>query len=199
MADVNMNDAHRRDFMDPKRGEDAMEGIAWMLEHHPIGGEPIALGDHVLEIGAAFGSTTDLLRRHANALTAVEMDPDMAAEATRRLAGTNAEVVNVDASELPFEDGTFSAAVCTYVLHHVPSPEIQDRVLAEAARVLRPRGVLLGWDSLDGPEIREYHADDVFVPVDVATFPDRLSAAGFVEMNVEAGDEGTTIYFASRV
>jgi ubiquinone/menaquinone biosynthesis C-methylase UbiE len=192
-----MNEAHRNDFADPERGREAMQGIRWMIEHHGIGGRSIALGDHVLEIGAAFGSTTALLRHEVTKLTAVEMDPVMAASAAERLAGTNAEVVNMDATELPFDDDAFSAAVCTYVLHHVPSPTLQDEMLAEAARVLVPGGVFFGWDSLDGPEIREYHAGDVFVPIDGETFADRLRRAGFGEVNVGPDDEEETLFFAA--
>lgn len=199
MADVNMNAEHRQDFQRAERGMDAMEGLHEMLESYPLDGVPIELGDHVLEIGAAFGSMTVLLKDEVDRVTAVETDPDMANEASARLAGTNAEVLNASATELPVDDDTFSASVCVYVLHHVPSPGLQDRVLAEAVRILRPGGVFLGWDSLNVPEIVRYHEGDVFVPVDLETFPDRLRAAGFTVIRVEPADEGATIRFAARV
>jgi Methyltransferase domain len=39
-------------------------------------------------------------------------------------------------THLPFPDGRFSAALSFTMLHHVPSPSEQDRLLAELARVL---------------------------------------------------------------
>ena len=33
-----------------------------------------------------------------------------------------------DATKLSFPDGRFSGAVCFSMLHHVPSPELQDRL-----------------------------------------------------------------------
>lgn len=68
------------------------------------------------------------------------------------------------------------------MLHHVPTPELQDRVLAE----LRPGGVLIGEDATDTRDRRARHDDDVFVPVDPDGFPDRLRAAGFDRVEVEA-------------
>src|SRR5207244_230551 len=85
-------------------------------------------------------------------------------------------------------------ATCFTMLHHVPSPEHQDRLLAELRRVLRPRGLLVGVDSIDRPDWRELHAGDVCVPVDPATLADRLQAAGFVEVEVE-GDRETFLSF----
>jgi hypothetical protein len=44
--------------------------------------------DHVLEVGPGTGNLTVLILRKAKAVTAVEMDPRMAAEVTKRVQGT---------------------------------------------------------------------------------------------------------------
>jgi SAM-dependent methyltransferase len=147
------------------------------------------LGDDLLEVGPGPGLTTDVLRRHAARVTAVELDPALAAQLAGRLAGSNVTVVEGDVTRLPFPDGRFSAAACLTMLHHIPSPGRQDAALAERARVLRPGGVLAGSDGLDTQARRELHHDDVFVPVDPGTLPARLEAAGFGRARVDvAGD-----------
>ena len=45
--------------------------------------------------------------------------------------------------------------------------------MAELSRVLQPGGVLIGADSLDDAEFKEFHRDDVRVPVDPADLPER--------------------------
>jgi hypothetical protein len=53
------------------------------------------LGDDLLEVGPGPGLTTDLLRRRAARVTVVEIDDGRLAEAlSRRLAGTNMEVIH---------------------------------------------------------------------------------------------------------
>ncbi len=99
----------------------------------------IQLGDDVLEIGAGPGLTTDLLRQRVAAVTAVEIDADLAADLKARLAGTNVEVIWADGTELPLPDDRFSAAMCFAMLHHVPSEAAQDQLFGELHRVLRPR------------------------------------------------------------
>ena len=147
------------------------------------------LGDHLLEVGPGPGLTTDVLRRRAARLTALELDRDLAAQLAARLAGSNVTVVEGDVTRMPFPDGRFSAAACLTMLHHIPSPALQDAALAELARVLRPGGLLAGSDGLDTPARRELHEDDVFVPVDPGTFKARLEAAGFAHARVDtAGD-----------
>ncbi len=111
------------------------------------------------------------------------------AEALRaRLQGSNVEVVEADATELPLESDRFSAATTFTTLHHVPSAALQDRLLAELCRVLRPAGLLVGTDGVAGDELDEFHVDDIFVPCDPDEMPARLHAAGFVDVQVDRAD-----------
>jgi ubiquinone/menaquinone biosynthesis C-methylase UbiE len=153
--------------------------------------DDIALGEDVLEVGPGPGLTTERLRHRVAKLTAVEADAALAEALATRLAGTNVEVLHADATALPFESGRFSAAACFTMLHHVPSPSLQDKLLAELARVLRPGGVLLGVDSLDSPAWRKLHEGDVCVPIDPLGLSDRLRRAGFGEVHLTVWSIGT--------
>ena len=155
--------------------------IPWVLE-------AVDLGDDVLEVGPGPGLTTDVLRTRVTRLTAVEVHPDLAEALAARLADTNVEVVCADATRTPLPAGRFSGAVCLTMLHHVPSPQAQDAVLAEIFRLLRPGGVLAGQDSLDSPELRNLHHDDVYVPVDPATLQTRMEAVGFTAVEVDTNE-----------
>jgi SAM-dependent methyltransferase len=88
-------------------------------------------------------------------LTAVEVDAALAEALATRMSGTNVEVVHADATHMPFPDDRFSAAVSFMMLHHVPTTELQDVLLAEVARVLRPGATFAGVDGIDTPEFRE--------------------------------------------
>jgi SAM-dependent methyltransferase len=87
---------------------------------------------------------------------------------------------------MPFPDETFSAVLSFTMLHHVPSSGLQDRLFAEACRVLRPGGIFVGSDSRWSLRMWLYHLADTLVPIDPKQLPDRLRAAGFEEVNVEA-------------
>ncbi|MGH2634182.1 MAG: class I SAM-dependent methyltransferase [Tepidiformaceae bacterium] len=147
------------------------------------------LGDDVLEVGSGPGLTTDVLRKRVPRLTCVELDPELAAKLAARLAGTNVDVVQADATAMPFETGRFSAAASFTMLHHVPTAALQDRMLAEICRVLGPGGIFLGSDGTDTPSRRAVHEDDIFVPIDPDTLEQRLSAAGFADVVVETRDD----------
>jgi ubiquinone/menaquinone biosynthesis C-methylase UbiE len=118
----------------------------------------------------------------------VESDARAAASLERRLAGTNVTVVRADARVMPFRRGRFTAAIAMTMLHHVPTAEAQDTLLAEACRVLRAGCWLMGVDSLDGSGFREFHVGDVCVPVDPDTLGARLVVAGFEQVEVEEGE-----------
>jgi ubiquinone/menaquinone biosynthesis C-methylase UbiE len=152
--------------------------IPWALD----GVDP---GEDVLELGPGPGLTTDVLRERAARLTAVEIDPRLASSLQERMKNTNVEVVEADATAMPFPDGSFSAVLSFTMLHHVPSVTLQDRLLAEAWRVLRPGGAFAGTDTAPGVLLQLAHIGDTMVPVEPATLSLRLKTAGFDEIEVK--------------
>jgi SAM-dependent methyltransferase len=177
-----MNEAHLRLCASPEWAVFVeQELLPWAL------GE-LDLGADVLEVGAGPGLTTDVLRRRATRLTAVEVNEALAASLAARLVGTNVDVVHADGTALPFEGERFDTATCFTMLHHVPSVEAQDRLLAEVRRVLRPGGLLVGTDSTASRGLADLHEGDTYVPIDPTTLASRLAAAGFSRVVVEEGD-----------
>ncbi len=150
----------------------------------------VALGDDVIEVGPGPGLTTDALRTAVAKLTAVELDPELAESLADRMAGTNVEVLHADATNLPLEDDRFSGAVSFTMLHHVPSTELQDRLFAEVARVLAPGGVAVFSDSIASDDLAALHDGDTYNPIDPATLPARLGAAGFTAVDLRTNDFG---------
>lgn len=149
----------------------------------PWGLDGVELGDDVLEIGPGFGVTTRLLAKQVPRLTALEVDGDFA---ERLRATTDAvEIVSGDGAEMPFPDNRFSAVVCFTMLHHVPSRAMQDRLFAQACRVLRPGGVFAGTDSQSSWRFRLIHLFDTMVVVDPRSLPGRLEAAGLTDVCVD--------------
>ena len=129
--------------------------------------------------------TTDILRGQAQRMTSIEIDPRLAAALKRRMQGTNVTVVEGDATAMPFADGSFSSAVSFTMLHHVPSPALQDRLLAEVYRVLKPGGVFAGSDSRWSMGFHLIHLWDTMMIVEPETFAERLAAGGFTEVSVD--------------
>ena len=148
------------------------------------------LGDDVLEVGPGYGATTDVFREQVGQLTSVEIDPELAADLQARLAGTNVTVLEGDATDLPFEDDRFSAGVCFSMLHHVPTDELQDRLFAETARVLRPGALFVACDSIGNDGLREFHEGDNYHPIDPGGVAGRLETAGFTDVEVETNPYG---------
>ena len=155
----------------------------------PWGLKGIDLGDDALEIGPGFGATSRVLVGRPGKLSILELEEDYC-EHLRAELGDQAEVVQGDATQMPFEDGRFSGAACFTMLHHIPSPELQDQLFREVFRVLRPGGVFAGTDSLPrGLGFRLIHIGDTLVLVDPDGLPARLAAAGFEEARVSTGSK----------
>jgi SAM-dependent methyltransferase len=186
-----MNESHLRYLASPEWAHALRRDLLPWLS------STVDMGDDVLEIGPGPGLTTDLLRELVPAVTAIELDADLATALAARLAGTGTRVLHADATSTDLPADRFSAVTAFSMLHHVPSSHQQDRLFAEVHRVLRPGGTFLGVDGKDLPGIREAHLDDVFVPVDPGGLAARLAAAGFAAATIEDGD-GTHFRFHAR-
>lgn len=143
----------------------------------------VDLHGEVLELGSGAGSVgEELLARFPSIrLTATDVDPAMLDSARQRLAtfGDRVDVRHADATNLPFPDGRFDAVVSFIMLHHTVQWE---QALAEAVRVLRPGGVLLGYDVMRSAPASMFHRLDRS-PHRLATLED-LSAR-FAELPLE--------------
>jgi SAM-dependent methyltransferase len=156
----------------------------------------VDLGPDVLEIGPGYGVTTRFLAARVARVTAVEIDPRLARR-LHRVLGDRVTVVRGDGAALPLAGGTYSGVACFTTLHHVPTPARQDRLFAEACRLLRPGGVLVGIDSLPSLRFRLLHVADTMVPVDPGSLPGRLTAAGFADVRL-AVVPGRSFKFSAR-
>jgi len=124
---------------------------------------PWALGGdvpvgHVLEIGGGSGAmAAELLERYRDITMVVsDFDEAMVENAGERLRGygDRVEVRQADATALPFEDASFDTVVSFIMLHHTVEWE---KALAEATRVLRPSGRLIGYDLLRARPMTRLH------------------------------------------
>ncbi len=145
------------------------------------------LGDDVLELGPGYGANLRVLAGRAAHYTAVEIDPTLAARLQSRY-GSRARIIHGDGTDTGLPDAEFSAVVCFTMLHHVPTPALQDRLFAEALRVLRTGGVFAGSDAVPSLRLRVVHFRDTYNPVSPDTLPDRLRRAGFGEVRIDTRD-----------
>lgn len=125
--------------------------VPWALQ----GERPTGEG---MEIGAGSGvMTARLLTRFPHLrMVATDFDPEMVDRAGETLAGfgDRAHVERADATDLPFADDRFDLVLSAAMLHHTLEWE---RAIAEAVRVLRPGGHLVGYDMLESAMARRMH------------------------------------------
>jgi SAM-dependent methyltransferase len=179
-----MNLAHR--YLCASTGWRTCVGTAilpWVLDG-------VDLGSKVLEVGPGYGAATHGLRERVGHLTCVEVDRALATRLAGRMAGRNVTVLCEDATRMSLADGACDGAVSVAMLHHVRSAALQDRLLAEVARVLRPGGAFVGFDAVAGPMFRLLHAFDTMVVIDPGTFAMRLAKAGFTDIAIDVRNRG---------
>ena len=142
------------------------------------------LGEEMLEIGPGPGAATEWLRQKVKRLNAVEVDAAAAGKLADRFAGSNVEVIVGSAAELSYPDESFDSVGCFTMLHHVPTLALQNKILAEAFRVLRPGGVLICSDSLASNGLHHFHEGDTYNPVEPTSVLARLQTLGFENITV---------------
>jgi SAM-dependent methyltransferase len=172
-----MNILHRKLCSSARwKGVVQVYALPWVLEQ-------IDLGREVLEIGPGYGAATEILQQLVTRLTCVESDRNLA-ELLRRTLNGNVTVRCEDATAMSLPSASFDGAVCFTMLHHIKSPELQNKLFAEVARILKPGGIFAGTDSLKSRSMKLVHLFDTLVPVDPETLPQRLTAAGFENAQV---------------
>lgn len=128
--------------------------LPWVLQGEQPDGEG-------LEIGAGSGAMTARLLAEFPRLrmVATDYDADMVDKARQNTAPfkDRASAQRADAGDLPFPAGRFDFVLSAAMLHHTIAWE---KTLAEAVRVLRPGGRLIGYDLLDSALIRLMHFGD---------------------------------------
>jgi ubiquinone/menaquinone biosynthesis C-methylase UbiE len=98
------------------------------------------------DLGCGTGAVTQAVAPFVARVVAIDGSAEMLETAAGRLSGIeNVELRRGELEALPLADASLDTAVLALVLHYVPDPT---RVLAEAARVLRPGGRLLIVDML---------------------------------------------------
>ncbi|MGZ4509821.1 MAG: class I SAM-dependent methyltransferase [Mycobacterium sp.] len=155
----------------------AEELLPWALEG-------VELGARTLEIGPGYGATLRALVDRTASLTAVEVDAAMADRLQRRY-GERARVIHGSGSDTGLPADHFTSVVCFTMLHHVPGAELQDRLFAEALRVLQPGGVFAGSDGVPSWAFRLLHVADTYNPIAPKDLPGRLLAAGFTDIRAD--------------
>ncbi len=132
------------------RGSGWPDSVAGQMERHYSPGRTweaalrgllglVRLGD-VLDVASGDGALAELLATRAASLCCLDLSPRMVEAGRRRLAHLPAvRFQRADMHDLPFLDESFDQVLLMNALSYARKPE---RVLAEAARVLRPGGAL---------------------------------------------------------
>lgn len=130
--------AEKMAALEESRREELRAQIQRFLE--PTGDE------RVLDVGAGTGGFAFAAAALVREVVAVDVVPAVLAEGQARVAEFgNVTFVEADATELPFEDGSFDVAACMRTLHHVARPEL---VVAELVRMTGFRGQVLVMDQI---------------------------------------------------
>lgn len=120
------------------------------------------VGREVADLGSGEGALTLLLARFAMKVTAVDASPEMLRHIEQKAgeAGLSDRLTLAegDLESLPLPDASMDAAFLSQALHHAARPA---EALGEAARILRPGGVLIVLDLVKHEQewVREQWAD----------------------------------------
>ena len=148
---------------------------------------PDALGTHVLDAGCAWGDhALDMARRFGCRVTGVDIVPYAVEQAARQIAESDvADKVHVeqgDIQSLRFDDETFDVVWCRDMLSLVPD---LPGTLAEFARVLKPGGGTLAYNTFATDLMEPKEASRVYAPMGVVAA--NMSAPYFERTAAEAG------------
>jgi SAM-dependent methyltransferase len=118
----------------------------------------VPAGARWLDVGCGTGALTQTILRYADPAHVTGIDQSAAFIGYARTAAPNVRFLQGTATDLPFDDGRFDAAVSGLMLNFVPEP---GRAALEMARVTRPGGTVAAyvWDYADGMQLMRHFWD----------------------------------------
>jgi ubiquinone/menaquinone biosynthesis C-methylase UbiE len=109
--------------------------------------EALQLGaeDRLLDVGCGTGAAVRSAASVTASVVGIDLSPEMIRQARELASGlANVHFEIADSEHLPFDDGAFTAVVCSNSFHHYPDP---GRAVREMTRVLAPGGRLVLGDA----------------------------------------------------
>lgn len=151
----------------------------------------VAPDAHILDIGCGLGGPAMRIAKvHGRKVTGVDLVETNVATARTRVAeaglADKIEIIQGDATALPFSDGSFDAVFTQDALCHVPD---KAAALAEAARVVRGQGAIGITDWVETSTMTQVRREQV---LDALSAPNLQTQAGYAE-TLEANGFKTTV------
>jgi ubiquinone/menaquinone biosynthesis C-methylase UbiE len=167
--------------------------LPWALQGVRPAGELLELGSGSGAMAAGTAQTFPDLK-----VVVTDIDPAMVRAARQRLRGHRQVTVSqADVTDLPFEDGRFDVVASYLMLHHVIEWQ---SALAEAVRVLKPGGTLVGYDLHRTHAAKWIHVVDRsrYRLIEHDEFAPALTAAGFDQVRVTRALGGLVTRFVGQ-
>jgi ubiquinone/menaquinone biosynthesis C-methylase UbiE len=173
-----------------------LERLEFIVNH--LGVKP---GMNILDLGCGTGVLFDMLRRRVGqegTVTGVDFSIEMARKAHRNFPFPNVNVVDADASALPFFDSTFDMGISFASFPHFTH---QQTALDEVDRVLKPRAMFYIIHLISSRELSEIHEQiGGVLEKDKLPAADKMramfDASNFSEVQI---DDHPGLYLASAV
>ncbi len=186
-----MHDPHQA-FFDNLAAEWDLRYTAEDMERllHLVGRLPITAGMSILDLGCGTGVLFDMLRRRVGPqglITGVDFSIRMAQQAHRNFPFANVNVIDADASSLPFHDSCYDMIVSFAAFPHFIH---KDLAIKEAGRVLKAGAPLYIIHLASSKEIAAFH-ERTGGPIEHDTLPSAkdlrllFTEAGFDSVEIE--------------